>query len=94
MPLNVNSKLPSATQSLTPLGKIQRRAQCPDHEKWSSNYQGADVHGWLFRCLDMKVTHLFYAKPDKSAPTTEAEIPAWVRRQNMQKLAKMKSKEQ
>ncbi len=68
---------PLATQSLSPTGRVIRRAYCGPHYKWSSNFQGVDVHGWLFKCTNMKVSHRFYAQPDRSVPQPGQE-QAWI----------------
>lgn len=96
MPSNASSNKqlggrPQATQILTASDKIQRRAQCIDHAKWSSNYQGADIHGWLFRCGE---GHLFYAIPDHYAPVTQEGIQRWKEMQLQNRLNRLNQKHQ
>ena len=80
-----------AIQTLDHLNHIRRIAFCPKHNQQSSNFQGADVHGWMFRCNAKPdhMSHLFYVKPDKTAPKAAEEIPAWMEAQLQAKVRKM-----
>jgi len=60
-------------------GKIERYAYCPKHGRKTSNYQGVDGKGMLFRCPESKehLSHLFYANVPSGLPKTVDEIEAW-----------------
>lgn len=71
-----------------PSGKweVARYGWCPDHKdsrgfpQRSTNYQGEDEFGWLFRCPDGKThtTHLFHNRKPRNLPKTAAEAALWM----------------
>ena len=85
----------SATQELTidakGREKVRRWAVCPVHNQRSSNYVGVSTEGWLFRCSENTghYAHDFKARPPKNAPTSWAEVQAWMNAQRQARLVKM-----
>lgn len=70
--------------------RIRRWAMCPQHQRRSSDYRGQQMDislrtWWTFRCKE-KGQHLFNIKPDRSAPTTEGEVEAWLVKARLAKL--------
>ena len=63
---------------------IRRTAECPVHERASSQFIGVIHEGWQFRCQD---GHLFVAKPDPRAPgNSEGEISKWYEKQRASRI--------
>ena len=64
-------------------------AYCPDHGNKTSNYQGQDEGGVLFRCPESKehTSHIFRVKVDPSAPRTIEEVAAWKEAQHLKTIA-------
>jgi hypothetical protein len=58
-------------------------AYCQAHGRKSSNLQGVDEHGLLFRCSagPTWMSHLFHAKKGAKTPSTVDEIEAWKQQQ-------------
>lgn len=63
--------------------QIIRRAYCQAHQQWSSQFQGVDTTGWLFRCANSKLhmSHLFHTKPPLHYPKTLDEFEGWAAEQ-------------
>ena len=66
-------------------------AYCPDHGHKTSNFQGLDSVGALFRCPETKdhTSHVFRVKLDPAAPKTIEEVRGWTERQLQGKLKEM-----
>lgn len=93
------SDLPLATQTYKPLNKTQkvsRSTVCPIHKKQTSDFLGVQEYegkpAWKFRCPYDRAT--FYAKPDKSAPTTVEGVAAWILREEQKRVQKTMAKRQ
>ncbi len=80
-----------AQQALGKKGLITRKAYCGAHQQWSSQFQGVDEHGWLFRCANSKLhmSHLFHAKAPVGVPTQNLEAAErWIHEQQLAAVAK------
>lgn len=86
-----------AVQTLvhTPSGheRVRRTAMCPTHTRQSSDFRGVNNGTWMFHCRE-KNGHPFYAHPDRQAPKTLAEIPAWEEKQRLGLIEKISSRGQ
>lgn len=59
--------------------EVEYVAYCPIHGRRSSNHQGEDDYGSMFRCPSSPehLSHLFHVRPDPTAPKTAEEIATW-----------------
>jgi len=71
---------------------IRFQAQCPAHLAKSSDYQGIDQTGLLFRCkeTDSHMSHLFHAKAPRDIPHTPDQVKLWM---DAHRTARISSKE-
>lgn len=74
--------------------KIIYRAKCPAHETMTSDYQGEDTKGLMFKCKESgtHLSHLFYAKKPRDAPSSVEEVQAWMAKQREKRLNEKESK--
>lgn len=65
--------------------KLSFFAYCPAHETRTSDFQGVDHQGWLFRCKEGKshLSHIFHAKPSKDSPKRAEDVAAWLEAQRV-----------
>lgn len=73
-------------------GNTHYSAICPDHGRKTSNWQGTDSGGMLFRCPETKdhYSHIFRVKQPRGLPKRVEDIAAWEKAQVEAKLKNMK----